>query len=232
MRLSCHYWCYLCVLLAASGCTRTRYRVSADRETYGVLSEKTVCEPWQLPPGFSVQPDPRARFCDPTPVDDPWLPIPSPRLYGYRLPELPRRDPTRFRTSEAALDPLAPTTADLRRLPPADGGVHVDPLVQQVAYHQEMVPSDGASAAEGTELHAFAIPAPGVTAAEETPALVADELEARSTGRDHVTPIPQEDWDSLPASCLIRMFEFRSIRGEACWLDLPTQRLFNTLACA
>jgi hypothetical protein len=53
-----------------------------------------------------------------------------------------------------------------------------------------------------------------VTAAEETPALVADELEARSTGRDHVTPIPQEDWDSLPASCLIRMFEFRSIREE------------------
>jgi len=88
-------WCW-CVLLAGAGCTRTHYRLRADSEAHSILTEKSASTPWRLPFGFGVDPDPRSRFYDATPTDDPWLPVPAPQLYAYSLPDLPERDPSRF----------------------------------------------------------------------------------------------------------------------------------------
>ena len=110
------FWCWLILLLSA-GCTRTHYRLRADRETFAILGEKAACTPWRLPADFSVRPHPRSRFFDPTPVDDPLLPCPAPRLYAYQLPEMKPRDPARFRRTGDAPRPFALAGADVQRLP-------------------------------------------------------------------------------------------------------------------
>jgi len=103
----CWWWC-LCVWIAVAGCTRTHYRLSADRQSYGVLSEKAACTPWEAPIDFSIEPDPRSRFCDPGLPDDPILPTPTPCLYAYELPGLPTRDPDRFHGPAGTADGAEP----------------------------------------------------------------------------------------------------------------------------
>ena len=89
--------CWTCLLVVATaGCSRTRYRLAADRDACELLTEKSVGKPWQLPLGFTVYPHAQSRFFDPTNYDDPLLPPPAPHLYAYRLPALPERDPARF----------------------------------------------------------------------------------------------------------------------------------------
>lgn len=72
----------------ALGCTRTAYRLQADRQVALLLREKAADSPWRVPESYSIWPDPRSRFADPSPPDDPALPIPAPRLYSYELPDL------------------------------------------------------------------------------------------------------------------------------------------------
>lgn len=74
------------VLCQAVGCTRARYRRNADLDSYSILDEKTIGLPWNLPNRFSIAPDPRSRFAQLGPLDDPMLPTPAPRLYDYQLP--------------------------------------------------------------------------------------------------------------------------------------------------
>ena len=74
------FWLACVVLAASAGCTRTHYRIDADRETYRTLDAKLTSAPWRLWPGFNVLPDPRSRFYDPTPIEDPLLPVPAPQL--------------------------------------------------------------------------------------------------------------------------------------------------------
>ena len=69
------------------GCTRTRYRNAADRDSYQIIQEKAACIATQMPQ-YQVTPDPRSRFYDPTNPDCPQLPTPRPVLNGYTLPEL------------------------------------------------------------------------------------------------------------------------------------------------
>lgn len=71
-----------------SGCTRARYRQGADAQSYTILGHKSWQTPWHLPSHFTIQPDPRARFFDPTPIDNPILPPPLPKLYQYVIPPL------------------------------------------------------------------------------------------------------------------------------------------------
>lgn len=134
----------LCALLALGGCTRMQYRRQADRDTYGALAEKTSGTTWQAPASFTIDPDPRSRFYDPSSVVDPELPVPAPQLNAYQLPALPARDPGRFGGG-----------------PPHAG-------------------NGSESATEDLQL----------------------------------APIPPNIWDSLPAGCRRRMFEFASIREE------------------
>lgn len=92
--------CAVCAcLVLQAGCTRSRYRLRADRDAYCILHEKTDSTPWRPPINYSVYPVPASRWYDPTPADDPRLPIPSPQLYAYPLPEMPQRDPARFQPS-------------------------------------------------------------------------------------------------------------------------------------
>lgn len=84
-------------MLSSSGCTRARYRTAADDESYGIIDEKAFATPWDVPRGFSINPDPRSRLYRPDNPDDPSLPLPSPVLYDYDLPNVSERDPNRFR---------------------------------------------------------------------------------------------------------------------------------------
>ena len=106
--------CCWCLVVTVVGCSRTRYRLAADRDATAILEEKSACQPWQLPAMFSVYPDPRSRFFDPTPTDDPALPVPAPQLYAYTLPELPQREPGRFggHSAESLAAGLAPHPPD------------------------------------------------------------------------------------------------------------------------
>ena len=79
----------LLLLGLLAGCSRTHYRVATDRNAYDLLAEKSVAMPWQVPAGFNILPNPLSRFFDPTSVEYPVLPPPSPHLYAYELPTLP-----------------------------------------------------------------------------------------------------------------------------------------------
>ncbi len=74
--------------MLAIGCSRTRYRLAADRDTQRVLREKSACAALEIPNSYTVTPDSRSRFYDPTNPDCPQLPVQRPVLYGYDIPEL------------------------------------------------------------------------------------------------------------------------------------------------
>ena len=93
----------ICIsLLDQVGCSRSRYRLRADRDAHCILREKTANAPWRPPADFSVYPNPASRWHDPTPKDRPCLPVPAPQLYGYSLAEMPKRDPKRFQPERAS----------------------------------------------------------------------------------------------------------------------------------
>jgi hypothetical protein len=65
------------ILLATSGCSRTKYRLQADREAYDVIAERNTDPRWAVPDP-SIEMDPRSRYFDdqdpdrsPMPLDDP-----------------------------------------------------------------------------------------------------------------------------------------------------------------
>ena len=67
----------LSVTIAAGGCSRTKYRLQADRDAYGVIAERNVDPRW-CANDYSVEIDPRSRYFDaydpdhsPMPSDDP-----------------------------------------------------------------------------------------------------------------------------------------------------------------
>ena len=86
-------WAPLLAVIAitlVAGCTRNHYRVRADEDAYFALHQKSDCTPWVPPRDFSVYPDWQSRLYDPSPVNDPCLPMPAPQLYAYQLPEASR----------------------------------------------------------------------------------------------------------------------------------------------
>ncbi len=78
----------LAAIVFPIGCTRRLYRRQADREANYLVREKSVHTPWEIPASYTIQPDPRSRFFDPTDPDFPTLPPAGPKLYHYQLPEL------------------------------------------------------------------------------------------------------------------------------------------------
>ena len=227
------------VLLAIAllaGCSRTRYRLRADRETYGVLEEKTRCAPWRLPTSFSVYPDPQSRFFDSSCLDDPALPIPAPKLFSYCLPELPARDPRRFRP-EVAPQANTPDTNDTRAYPgiqgqspatepkPLDSRGELIPLpLVDPADAEQPAASLVAPQLANVRLVSYAEsntnPADSTQLSQTiTEPNVMSELTNEFGARDdeqglRVVPVPGEVWNSLPDTCLSRMLEFSSIRSE------------------
>jgi len=214
--------------LAVAGCTRTHYRLRADLETYSILNEKSASTPWRLPFGFAVDPDPRSRFCDATPTDDPWLPVPAPQLYAYSLPDLPERDPSRFRSHTTEPNDVLP-------FPHLSSSENHLATVQS-SHDLRLGPTPTQSASDGathhlTDAHSPRMASPNANSIiqqvsyQEDPAELTPEnqpaTEDQALGELYeeggeliILPIPDEIWQSLPQSCLIRMFEFASIREE------------------
>ena len=63
--------------LIASGCSRTHYRLQADRDAYDVIAERNTDPRWSTP-DYGIEMDPRSRYHDdqdpdrsPMPADDP-----------------------------------------------------------------------------------------------------------------------------------------------------------------
>jgi hypothetical protein len=69
----------ICALaLASAGCSRNRYYTRADKEAKYLVQEKSNDPRWAVPPGYTIDMDPRSRFRDccnevfpPMPPDDP-----------------------------------------------------------------------------------------------------------------------------------------------------------------
>ncbi len=102
-----------------SGCGRRHYLRQADQETYATLAQKTQGAPWQPPANYSVYPDPRARFADPTDPAFPQLPPVGPRLYksGF-VDDVTRRQEDS--PASAEWEEVEPSTE--KRLPPPRPG--------------------------------------------------------------------------------------------------------------
>lgn len=180
------------VLVALAGCSRTRYRLRADRDTHAILNSKTAQRPWMLPWDYSIMPDPASRFHDPSPLDDPQLPMPAPQLYAYRLPALPGR------RSTGSADQAPPW-----EMPGASVGSICLQATDKQEYHpiqltafQDALPED-ATDAEPIE--------PGRSSTDSVPMI---------SGEAQIAPIPEFIWQSLPNSTSLRMFEFESVREE------------------
>ncbi|MCU0871673.1 MAG: TolC family protein [Pirellulaceae bacterium] len=190
--------CCWCMLVAAVGCSRTRYRLAADRDATALLAEKSLGRPWQVPPAFSVYPHPQSRFFDPTPDDDPILPVLAPRLYAYSLPDLPERDPNRFRgealTSVAAADCTELRITDGTVAAPEARPATPPSLVRQVAFQ----PPPAASPQDITSVDL-----------EQLSLILGVKVEELQ-----ILPIPASIWESLPERCLRRMLEFASVQDE------------------
>ncbi|MCH5376773.1 MAG: hypothetical protein JJ992_22635, partial [Planctomycetes bacterium] len=171
-----------------AGCSRTHYRVRADREAYSTLAFKTGGTPWHLADNYSVMPDPRSRFFDPTPIDDPLLPVPAPQLYAYRLPDLPPHDASRLPGDNAAQDRSEITQPPYAPVHIAQGSPEP---VRHVSFQQPVDAGDAAS--QDAEI----------------------QVESPMTASEpYIVPIPETIWHSMPDSCLKRMFEFASVRDE------------------
>ena len=102
----------LAAVALATGCTRSQHVRRADADSYEIIAEKANGAPWAAPAGFDVRPDPRSRFHDPTCFVHPQLPIPSPVLYGYALPELNGMPPAENGSEIEELPPIDDQRSD------------------------------------------------------------------------------------------------------------------------
>jgi outer membrane protein TolC len=78
------------VVLGVGGCSRTFYRLQADRETYGIIDERNQDPRWSLP-RTSLDVPPESRLFDPFDPDHPPMPPDDPaadeymqRVFGMR----------------------------------------------------------------------------------------------------------------------------------------------------
>ena len=209
------------LLLLATGCGRTHYRVHADGDAHAILREKSGHSPWMPPSDYSLYPNPMSRLYDPTPLDDPILKTPSPKLYAYDLPPLPERDPGRLRPD--LRDERRPGP-EIRRLPSVQLTTYQVPRNELPSSEERPdLPTD-----TGPPEDALSTP----EASEETsPSEPSDEVEnADAVLGVRQAKIPQSYWDTIPDECLRRMIEFESVREEyrRTFDNDPPSDLFDT----
>ena len=216
-------WLCLCLSILVMGCSRSKYRLRADAETYTIIQQKSAHTPWQLPQDYNLRVAPTSRLYDPSPVDDPQLPQPAPQLYSYELPPL-RADQVLVPNPQEVIDLPLPTQSGAETsLPPTPTHAHLTDSpnlanaialarndqalhhrkTRRVALRQvqrevsgDLATPDVLDGAQATEN----------TTADQNMAIYGDEMS--------VPPIPVESWAALPIDCLIRMLEFESIREE------------------
>ncbi len=70
------------VVLAANGCSRTKYRMQADCDAYEVIAERNVDPRWYAN-DYSIELDPRSRYFDEYDPDQPPMPPDDPGSHQY-----------------------------------------------------------------------------------------------------------------------------------------------------
>ncbi|MBB76468.1 MAG: hypothetical protein CMJ75_18340 [Planctomycetaceae bacterium] len=78
----CRLTALLSTVLVLSGCSRTKYRLDADREAYAVISERDRGQSWAAE-NYTIEQDPRSRYFDPNDPDKPPMPIDDPASNQY-----------------------------------------------------------------------------------------------------------------------------------------------------
>ena len=174
--------------ISGTGCSRSKHLRRADQAARCVLQQKTAGANFQPPAGYSVMPDPRARFYDPTCVVDPRLPSPAPKLYGYALPELQTLPPDN---------------------PHANSGDHTQ--TSAVSGTAEAGAEDGAEGSSASKRGADNDSDAGDSIGET---IDEDGGASQAFFQQSVRPLEATAWEPLPASCLRRMLEFDSVRSE------------------
>ena len=231
----------LCLIFSVHfvcGCTRKHYRRRADTDAKAVLNEKTNQTPWTAPNDYSIYPKSTSRLYDASSLEDPGLPSPSPQLYSYELPELPRRDPDRFKSAEYEtfeFPALPKATNNLRRLPAVTKAYQAPSTAKPVNFITPVetgAPGHAIQNSNTTQLVTQAtqpatdsppaIPAPPESAGKSNLA-----YDSGSTIRR--LQIPASYWNALPPSCLRRILEFDSIRTqfEETFGRVPTDNQLN-----
>ena len=214
----------VCALVAVCvSCSRTHYRLRADRDSYAILRQKTDCTPLQPESCFTIYPKPHSRLYNGPCTDFPCLPNPSPQLYAYDLPQIPERDPSRFR----AFEPTRLPATDSELIPPEELETiePIPPIPQselgieesltpfrQVAYQDDSINVLPPENANNENLD------DETTSSEQESEGFGVQFEAGDSNSDEnfqkKVKIPEEYWQSVPQDCLRRMLEFESILTE------------------
>ena len=223
------FWAGLIILVVlVPGCTRTRYRQTADRDAYSLVAQKAEAYPWAPPSDFLLYPDPTSRLYDPTPLDDPWLPVPAPQLYAYQIPALPQRSQQSPDTSEAVPPPVPvelEQQARVIRLPPIQALPKDNPV--QLASHTDRVnhikrkaaaqlaalrwvSPESTQALESTQ----ELPDPPASRPQDSSETTRQATQESYAGEGLLNPIPKNAWTAIPTQCRTRMFEFDTLREE------------------
>ncbi len=72
----------LCAVFAISGCSRTKYRLAADREAYCTIGERNGDPRWSVA-RYGIEMDRRSRYFDPFDPDKPPMPPDDPTAHRY-----------------------------------------------------------------------------------------------------------------------------------------------------
>ena len=182
-------------LAMANGCTRTKYRTAADRDTYRIVQEKSARLGERVSADYSVKPDPRSRFYDSTNPDCPQLPIPRSVLNDYSLPELATDASSSLQTDVAIGSNRNQKSEELQTVA---SNVYPESRIVQASFQTEtvMLLSDDKNPISG---------------AEGAETVIASRPDSVSLNK---VTIPSLAWEVLPRSCLDRMLEFESLRQE------------------
>ena len=205
--------------LTVAGCSRAFYRMRADQEATDILQEVTSGKSWALPPGFSVDPDPQSRLYLGGDPDRPPLPPPYPQLYAYSLPMDVDVAP------ESVPEETEPAPPEPRVLPPPSASPNgVKPVVYLFFVGTDAVEPDvdEEHSAQSAPVSLQEEPQgrdSGKQPTQRQPQVTRRQLEQQRVRREitaqlFVAPLPEEAWEALPLSCLIRMFEFETARRE------------------
>ncbi len=204
-------WVTLLVALTVlAGCTRRMYRRQADREVNYLLREKSVDTPWELARRYSVMPDVRSRFFDPTNPDFPTLPSAGPSLFEYQLP-LPLG---RLESPVEDLPPSLPLPDDQPELPipddqlqratsdpgPEPGNAEPIEIIKPVGFLQEAAAPETSDGSEGNDPFADSI--------------TGEDVEDTNLREVTIQQVKPAYWDDLPPECLARLLEFRTSLDE------------------
>jgi outer membrane protein TolC len=232
------------LLTVAVGCQRSRYRETADRDSYCILEQKSQVTPWELPPDFSIEPSATSRLAQRSSLDDPMLPEAGPFLYDYELPASNRAKPiptlslpkpdlvepqplpgleTREESSNDLIGGLEAIAANRSGAPSQPNPpVRLTPGKFEPTELKGWRPTESfRSHAVSTHIEREANAIQLVSNLDEAKSDEATENESElenpysmGIGVLQIQPIPNSYWQALPPQCVSRMLEFASVGIE------------------